>query len=98
MKVFWTRRALRRLQQLHDHIALDQPANAVQFVDRLTRRAEKIASAPMGGLKVAKFERDDVRQVFEGQYRIIYRILSDRIDVLTVRHVSRLIPDRMSRL
>lgn len=43
MKAHWTRKGLRRLQEIHDYIAQDQPVNAARFVDRLTRRADRIA-------------------------------------------------------
>lgn len=98
MKAAWTHKALLRLQQIHDHIALDQPGNATTFVDRLTRRAELIASAPQGGRVVPQYGRDDIRETYEGEYRIIYRIRQDGIDILTVRHMARLLPKSMGRL
>jgi plasmid stabilization system protein ParE len=35
---------------------------------------------------VPELQRDDIREVIEPPYRIMYRILADRIDVLTVFH------------
>jgi len=92
MKAAWTHKALLRLQQIHDHIALDQPGNAINFVDRLTRKADLIASAPSGGRIVHQYGRADIRETYEGEYRIIYHIRADRIDVLTVRHMARMLP------
>ena len=94
MRVNWTAQALRRLQQLHDYIAQDQPLNARRFVDKLTQRAAQLSDQPQVGLRIPKFPRDDVRQDFEGDYRIVYRILPDRIDIVTVRHMARLLPPR----
>lgn len=68
--------------------------NAQRFVDRLTRRAEALAEHPLAGRVVEKYRRDDIREVYEGRYRMIYRILPDRIDILTVRHGARLLPER----
>ena len=98
MKARWTGLALRRLRQLHDHIALDQPLNAQRFVDRLTRHASEAAHRPEIGRVVPEFQRDDVREVFEGAYRLIYRVTDDGIDVLTVRHGARLMPARLQDL
>jgi hypothetical protein len=36
--------------------------------------------------------------VFEGEYRIVYRIRVDRIEVVTVRHMSRLLPRDVRKL
>jgi toxin ParE1/3/4 len=98
MKVNWTRKARQRLQQLYDYIAEDQPVNALHFVDQLTRRAESIAIHPRSGKIVSRYQRDDIRELYEGRYRIIYRILPNRIDILTVRHGARLLPERLNTL
>jgi plasmid stabilization system protein ParE len=38
---------------------------------------------------VPELQRQDIREVIEPPYRIVYRILTDRIDVLTVFHGAR---------
>jgi len=38
---------------------------------------------------VPEYEIDDVRQVIEGQYRIIYLIKEDQIEILALIHTSR---------
>lgn len=98
MKVAWTDKALFRLQQLHDYIAADQPENARNFVDRLTIRAASIGGQPRIGRIVSRYGRDDIREIHEGAYRIVYRILPERIDILTVRHGARLMPGRIRDL
>lgn len=98
MTAHWTLKARHRLQQLYDRIAEDQPLNAQRFVDRLTRRADALAAHPLTGRVVEKYQREDIREVYEGRYRMVYRVLPDRIDILTVRHGARLLPDRLSDL
>lgn len=98
MRAHWTDKGLRRLQEIHDYIAADQPKNARQFVDRLTRKADAIVEQPRSGRVVAKYQRDDIREIFEGAYRIVYCILPERIDILTVRHGARLMPERVRNL
>ena len=39
-----------------------------------------------------EFDLPQVREVIEGPYRIIYRILPDRIDVLAVIHGAQQTP------
>lgn len=98
MRVIWTPRAQRRLQEIHDYIAKDQPGNATRWVTRVLGRGEQIGDQPRSGRIVPGYQRDTVREVFEGDYRIIYRIRSQQVDVLTVRHATQLLPKTTRQL
>ncbi|MBI5564627.1 MAG: type II toxin-antitoxin system RelE/ParE family toxin [Chloroflexi bacterium] len=89
MKVFWTDRAIANLRAVHDYIAQTSPDYAQHTVDRLTRRSEQIGAFPYAGRSVPEFDRDAIREVLEGSYRIIYGIKPSQIDVLAVIHSSR---------
>jgi len=93
MKVFWTEAALRHLAQIHDYIAQDSLRYAVAMIDRITRRSQQCGTFPMMAGKVPEYDRDDVREVLEYPYRIIYRVLPERVDILTVIHGARRLPD-----
>ena len=54
--------------------------------------AFQAAQFPNAGRVVPEFQDENVRELIEGQYRIVYRILPTRIDVLTVMHVAQLLP------
>lgn len=92
MRVVWTDRGKARLRQIHAYIAKDQPLNASAFVDRLTRRVDQLIEQPRSGRIVERYNRDDLRELIESGYRIIYLILPDRIDILTVRDSLRVLP------
>ena len=55
-------------------------------MDRLTRRSQQIAEFPFSGRRVPEYDVDQIREVIEGSFRIIYHIKSDQIDVLAVIH------------
>lgn len=86
MKVHWTRTAESHLDALYKYIERDSPDYAKRIVDRLTARSKQIAEFPSSGRRVPEFDVDQIREVIEGSYRIIYRIKSDQIDVLAVIH------------
>lgn len=81
------------LRAIREYVAEDSPINADRLIDKLIRRAEKIPEFPQAGRAVPEFELPDVREVIEPPYRIIYRILPDRVDVLTVLHDARVLRD-----
>jgi toxin ParE1/3/4 len=92
MKVAWTRRSQLRLAQIFEYIAKDQPENASRFVDRLIERGDSVGANPRRGRVVPEYQIDTIREVFEDDYRIIYSIGTERVDILTVRHGSQLLP------
>lgn len=92
MRVHWTDRAKTRLKLIHDHIAKDAPFIASQVVERLLHRSIQIGDLPYSGRAVPEYQRDDIRELLEQPYRIIYRILPDRVDIITVMHYRQLLP------
>ena len=92
MRVHWTDRAKTRLRLIHDHIAKDSPLVSSQVVERLLQRSIQIGNLPHSGRAVPEYQRDDIREVLEQPYRIIYRILPDRVDIITVMHYRQLLP------
>ena len=91
MRVHWTNNALKHLLDIYEYISQNSPFYAERMVDRLTKRSEQIASFPMSGRNVPEYSAEDVRELIEKPYRIIYRIKSDQIDILAVVHGARLL-------
>ncbi len=89
MKVHWTETAEGHLDAIYAYTAQDSSHYAMRMVDRLTRRSQQIADFPFSGRKVPEYEMDQIREVIEGPYRIIYHIKPDQIEVLAVIHGSQ---------
>jgi plasmid stabilization system protein ParE len=93
MRVHWTNNALAHLVDIYEHIARDSPVYAKRVIDKITRRSQQIANFPMSGRMVPEYEAEDIREIIETSYRIIYRIKPDQIDVLAAVHCARPLPD-----
>ena len=89
MRVHWTDTAQAHLDAIHAYIVQDSAEFAIRTIDRLTRRSQQIADFPLSGRRVPEYEIDQIREVIETHYRIIYYIKSDQIDVLAVIHEAR---------
>ncbi len=89
MNVRWTASAQRHLRAIHSYIAQDSPEHAKRMVDRLTRRSIQIGVFPFSGRVACGYESNEIREVFEGPYRIIYFIGENQIDILAVVHGAR---------
>jgi len=88
MRVHWTDTAQAHLDAIHAYIAQDSAEYANRTIDRLTRRSQQIADFPLSGRRVPEYDMDQVREVIETLYRIIYHIKPDQIDILAVIHES----------
>jgi plasmid stabilization system protein ParE len=98
LRVHWTETAAGHVTAVHDYIAQDSEVYARRMVDRLTSRSKQLARFPESGRTVPEYEQVDVRELIEGPYRIIYRILPQQIDVLAVVHSARELPSSVDKL
>ena len=91
MKVLWTEAALSQLQAIYNYIAQTSPEYALRMIDRITRRSIQIAEFPLSGRMVPEYEVNEIREVLEWPYRIIYLIEAEpsQVEVLAVVHGSR---------
>ena len=92
MEVHWTDTATAHLDNIYAYIARDSERYALRTVDRITQRSIQIAKYPLSGRMVPEISIEQIREVIEGPYRIIYYIKPDRIDVLAVIHGAENFP------
>jgi len=88
----WTDLSIEDLINIAEFISKDSPKYSVIQIKRIRERAKILKEQPYLGRIVPETQNDSVRELILGNYRIIYRIISeDRIDVLTVHHSARLL-------
>ena len=87
MKIVWTDEAVEDLKIIYEYISRDSKMYASRHIERILDHEWNIVQFPMAGRLVPEYNDELTREVFEGNYRIIYRIIDEeRIDVLTVVH------------
>ncbi|MBW1785158.1 MAG: type II toxin-antitoxin system RelE/ParE family toxin [Deltaproteobacteria bacterium] len=92
MKLLWTETAKQDLLDIHSYVGADNPTAAKRWIERLRDRARSALHAPLAGRTVTEFSRDDIRELIEGNYRIVYQVFSDRLVILTVFEGHALFP------
>lgn len=92
-KVVWTNQALQRLNEIEDYISQDSVERAIKFVDKLVTRSEQLGKHPELGRVVPEFGDLRIREILEGNYRIVYRVLN-RVEILTVFEGHMLFPKK----
>src|SRR5437667_10850 len=76
-RIRWTEPARDDLRAIHKYIARDSEIYAQRMVDRILRRVEMLETFPEIGGQVEELGRKDIRELIEGNYRIIYRFRND---------------------
>lgn len=82
MKIVWSPNSLVQLEKIGDYIALDSPANATKFIDKLISSVERLKKFPLSGSNVP--ESPNLKQVIIQGYRIIYRASDNSIGIIAV--------------
>lgn len=86
-EINWTREAVAWLRDIHDYIALDNPAAAIRVVTGIQERTQVLREFPEIGYKYRSESEGDVRILLYGRYRIAYLIKSpESVDILGVFH------------
>ncbi|MFN3871541.1 MAG: type II toxin-antitoxin system RelE/ParE family toxin [Ignavibacterium sp.] len=91
MKILWTKEAVKRLNEIATYISGDNPVNAEKFIDSLITHAETLKINPERGRVVPEFSIKDIREILHKNYRIVYLVKKNRIDILTVFEGHRLL-------
>ena len=91
MKITWSPLAIQRVIEQADVITHDKPNSAVRWTEGTFAAVDRLERHPMSGRVVPEVGRPEVREVIHGGYRIIYRVGTDQIFILTVRSSWRLL-------
>jgi len=94
MKITWSPLAIKRLKEIFDYISVGSPSSANKFIDRIFEKVESLTEYPQRGRKVPEANREEIREVFVGEYRIIYRVEKTNLIVLTIRNFKQLLPEK----
>lgn len=90
VSVNWTNQAVSDLKNIYDFISSDSTYYAKREVSKIKLRTEYIKQFIKIGRKVPEFDNEFIREVIEGRYRIVYKILNPKeVDILTIHHSSK---------
>lgn len=78
-----------------NNFARDNPLAALEFISYLIDRAESIVENPKMGRIVPEINASDIREIIARNYRIVYRLKDQDIQILTVFESHYLFPDNL---
>ena len=90
-RVAWTEQARIDLREIRKFIARDAPLTAKAYTARLRQDVKRrLSTSPNAGAIVAGSTSEALREIYIGNYRIIYRVRI-KVEVITVYHSARLL-------
>lgn len=89
VKVIWTEIAIEDIRLIHEYISKDSKRYADRFIEKIINRVTQLENFPRSGRVVPEFDSELIRELIEGNYRIVYKITADQVAVVRVHHAAR---------
>jgi addiction module RelE/StbE family toxin len=93
-KIHWTRRALRRLDQVGTYIESDSPAAAGRVIARIVSAVDLIAAQPAIG-RAGRIKGTRELVFADIPYIVAYHVTPTTVEILTVLHAAQRWPDAL---
>ncbi len=78
-----------------EYISRDSDSYAATVVQELVAAARSLRAFAERGRRVAEYDDPSVRELIVRRYRLVYRVLPERIEVLRIIHGAREMPSGM---
>lgn len=84
----WTRRAVRRLDQIGEYVAKDDPDAAARVVARIVSAVDNLAHHPALG-RIGRIRGTREYVFADIPYIVAYRVTPEAIEIITVIHTAQ---------
>lgn len=90
VRIIWTELATSELKEIYDFISQDSKLYAKRQIIKIRNKTKILKSSKYIGKVVEEIGVPIVREIVEGNYRIIYQIKNEsEIAILTIHHSAR---------
>lgn len=89
----WSPLAASLFEDICGFIAKDSKYYAALFAKRVLTIVESIPHFPKAGRIVPEYNDENLREMIYGNYRIVYRIKGELIEIAAICHGARLLKD-----
>lgn len=87
----WSPRAVAHFEGICDYISKDSTYYAVLFARKIVAIVKSIPQFPKSGRVVPEYNDENLREKLYGNYRIVYRIKEEVIEIAAICHGARLL-------
>ena len=95
--VKWSLLARHDIREIADYIAKDSPYYSQRMVEKIFQRVQVLEDFPMMGRVVPEFSSENIRELIEGSYRLVYLAGKTEVVILRIHHSARLLKNFPSK-
>lgn len=92
-KIRWSPRAASNLEDICNYIAKDSEHYASLFATKVNAIIESIPQFPKAGRIVPEYGDENLREKIYENYRIVYRLKEEVVEIVVICHGARLLDD-----
>ena len=93
----WLKFALSDIENIKNYIKRDSEYYAYEFTRKIYNHVQILLTSPKMGRIVPEINDKNIRELIYHNYRIIYRLQKNEIQILTVIHGSRDLTKKKNR-
>ncbi|MGK7392489.1 MAG: type II toxin-antitoxin system RelE/ParE family toxin [Candidatus Cyclobacteriaceae bacterium M2_1C_046] len=98
VEIRWLTEAKEDLRDIYDYISRDSKRYAKRQIDKIFNRSLILKDHIQAGRIVEETNNPEIREIIEGNYRIIYRIVTEStVEILMIHHGARELTRRISK-
>ena len=89
-KIRWSPRAADDLEDICNYIARDSERYAAIFAGNIFQIINHIPDFPNSGRIVPEYKNESLREKIFGNYRIVYRLKNEDVEIVAIHHGARI--------
>ncbi|MCP4132781.1 MAG: type II toxin-antitoxin system RelE/ParE family toxin [bacterium] len=90
-KIRWSNDSIENLKKICEFIEVDSSVYSQLFIERLFEIIEHLETFPLLGRRVPESDDPNVRELIYRDYRIIYQVQGDFLEIISIIHGSKLL-------
>ena len=91
VEIEWSTNSQKDLNEIIDYIAQDSLEFALTFYEEVKEKLKNLIDFPKMGRIVPELNNPNIRELIFRSYRLVYRILEDKIQVVRIIHGARIL-------